>query len=33
MVYPVATNTHDVEVAAVTLGKEGVFTVATLTTP
>jgi putative long chain acyl-CoA synthase len=31
MVYPVATDTHDVAVAAVTLGKEGVLTAAALT--
>jgi putative long chain acyl-CoA synthase len=32
VVYPVATDTHDVAVAAVTLGKDGVLTAATLTT-
>jgi putative long chain acyl-CoA synthase len=32
VVYPVATDTHDVAVAAVTLGKDGVLTAASLTT-
>jgi putative long chain acyl-CoA synthase len=32
VVYPVATDAHDVAVAAVTLGKDGVLTAATLTT-
>jgi putative long chain acyl-CoA synthase len=32
VVYPVVTDTHDVAVAAVTLGKDGVLTAATLTT-
>jgi len=32
VVYPVATDTHDVAVAAVTLGKDGVLTAANLTT-
>ena len=32
VVYPVATDTHDVAVAAVTLGKDGVLTAAALTT-
>ena len=32
VVYPVATDTHDVAVAAVTLGKGGVLTAASLTT-
>ncbi|MGO9382221.1 MAG: AMP-binding protein [Mycobacterium sp.] len=32
VVYPVATDTHDVAVAAVTLGKDGILTAASLTT-
>ena len=32
VVYPAATDTHDVAVAAVTLGKDGVLTAASLTT-